>query len=150
MKQMTKNNTTIQNSKSIQQKKNQPPSLLSWILALIPAAIIGRQLYFKIAATEDAIALFTALDMEPSGRILIALVELVCVILLLIPRLSIYGAILCLGTMIGAFIAHATVIGFDGKLLILFVLGVVAAIFSSLVIYLRRQQSPFISSMFDV
>ena len=147
---MTKSKTTIQNSKRTPEQNSQPPTMLSWILALVPAAIIGRQLYFKIAATEDAITLFTALDMEPSGWILIALVELVCVILLLIPRLSIYGAILCLGTMIGAFIAHATVIGFDGKLLILFVLGVVAAIFSSLVIYLRRQQSPFISSMFDV
>ena len=147
---MTKSKATIQNSKRTPEQNSQPPTMLSWILALVPAAIIGRQLYFKIAATEDAIALFTALDMEPGGRILIALVELVCVILLLIPRLSIYGAILCLGTMIGAFIAHATVIGFDGKLLILFVMGVVAAIFSSLVIYLRRQQSPFISSMFDV
>ena len=147
---MTKSNTRIQNSKRTPEQNSQSPTMLSWILALVPAAIIGRQLYFKIAGTEDAIALFTALDMEPGGRILIALVELVCVILLLIPRLSIYGAILCLGTMIGAFIAHATVIGFDGKLLILFVMGVVAAIFSSLVIYLRRQQSPFISSMFDV
>ena len=52
--------------------------------------------------------------------------------------------------MIGAVIAHATVLGFDGKLLVLFVMGVVAGIFSCLVIYLRRQQSPFISSMFDV
>ena len=86
--------------------------MIYWILVIVPVTIMGQAAYLKWTEEPAVIANFKKLGMEPEGRGLITIIELICVVLLLFPRLSIYGAILCLGIMVGAIIAHATVIGF--------------------------------------
>lgn len=123
-------------------------NLLNWVLRLIPAVIVGRAALMKFTGDPGASTLFTNLDMEPGGRILIGVIELLSVVLLLSPRISGWGALLSLGVMVGAVIAHASVIGFNGPLGTLFVMALVAGGCSIVLLYRLRHQVPFINSMF--
>ncbi len=119
------------------------------ILRIVPAVIIGRAALMKFTGDPDAAGIFKALDMEPGGRILIGLIELVAVVLLLTSRISAWGGLLGLGVMCGAVIAHTTVIGFDDKLGILFGMALVSTIACSLLLFRLRHQVPFVHAMFD-
>ena len=103
----------------------------------------------KLTGAAGAVKLFTNLEMEPGGRILIGVIEVISVALLLSPRLSGWGALLCLGVMAGAVLAHVTVIGFDGPLAMLFTMALVSGAASTALLYRLRHQVPFIKSMFD-
>lgn len=124
-------------------------NLLNWILRLIPAIIVGRAALMKLTGDAGAVTLFTNLDMEPGGRILIGVIEVISVALLLSPRLSGWGALLCLGVMTGAVLAHVTVIGFDGPLAQLFAMALISTTALITLLYRLRHQVPFIKSMFD-
>ena len=54
---------------------------LSWILQIIVAVILLQTLFFKFTAAEESVYIFTAVGMEPWGRIGIGILELVSVIL---------------------------------------------------------------------
>ncbi len=123
--------------------------ILDWGLRLLPALIIGRAALMKLAGDTNAVGIFTSLGMEPNGRILIGVIELVAVVLLLCPRVSAWGAFLGLGVMAGAVIAHTTVIGFDEKLGMLFAMAIASTVACTVLLYRLRQQVPFIRSMFD-
>ena len=124
-------------------------NILNWVLRLIPAVIVGRAALMKLTGAAEASTLFSSLDMEPGGRILIGMIELLCVALLLSPRISGWGALLALGVMVGAVIAHASVIGFDGPLGTLFAMALVAGSASIVLLYRLRHHVPFVESMFD-
>ena len=123
-------------------------ALLNWILRLVPAAIIGHAAVMKLTGDPGAIAVFTAVGMEPSGRILIGLLELSGALLLLIPRISAWGALLSLGIMTGAIIAHVTELGFDGTFGTMFMMASVAIACLLILLYRLREQIAFIASMF--
>jgi hypothetical protein len=59
--------------------------ILSWILRIVAAAILAQTLFFKFTAHPDSVAIFTAIGMEPEGRILIGVLELIAAVLLLVP-----------------------------------------------------------------
>lgn len=122
---------------------------IDWILRLIPAFIIGRAALMKFLGGAQVSKVFELLDMEPNGRILIAIIEAICVILLLSSRLSAWGAILCIGVMAGAVIAHASVLGFEGTAGKLFMMAVVSTISSTVLLYRLRHEVPFIRDMFN-
>ena len=82
-----------------------------WILKGIAALIMLQTLYFKFTANEMSVMLFTELGMEPYGRIGIGVLELIASILILIPKSSIYGAVLAMGLMAGAIFFHLTKLG---------------------------------------
>lgn len=103
----------------------------------------------KFTGDAGAVTLFTNLDMEPGGRILIGVIEVISVALLLSPRLSGWGALLCLGVMTGAVIAHVTVVGFGGPLGTLFAMAIISGLALVTLLYRLRHQVPFIKSMFD-
>ena len=103
----------------------------------------------KFTGAAGAVALFSDLHTEPGGRILIGVIEVISVALLLSPRLSAWGALLCLGVMTGAVLAHTTVVGFSGPLGMLFVMAIISAVASIALLYRLRHQVPFIKSMFD-
>jgi hypothetical protein len=72
----------------------------------------------------------------------IGVVELIAAILILIPRTTVYGAILGLGLMFGALKYHLTTLGIEvggdgGKV---FYLAVVTAIFCVLLIIIHRKE----------
>ncbi len=116
-------------------------NLAIWILRLVPAIILLQTLYFKFTAHPESVKLFTALGMEPYGRIGTGILELIAAILILIPRFTGYGAILGLALMTGALFFHLTKLGvyFDGDAL-LFTYAVVTFICCAILILAYRNQ----------
>lgn len=123
--------------------------LVNWVLRIVPAIIVGRAAWMKFASVAGPVKMFETLHMEPGGRLLIGLIEALCVVLLLSPRLSGWGAILCLGVMSGAVIAHTTVLGFSGAAGMLFMMALISGAASIALIYRLRHQVPFIRNMFE-
>ena len=98
----------------------------------------------KFTGTEHALEMFSNLGMGPSGRILIGLIEVLAALLILLPQSAVYGAFLGLGVMIGATIAHLTMLGFEG-------LAHSALVTTGCVmlLYLRRHDASFLRNLWD-
>ncbi|HSC72052.1 MAG TPA: DoxX family protein [Candidatus Methylomirabilis sp.] len=125
--------------------------VFSWILQIVVAIILFQTLFFKFTAAEESVYIFTTLGMEPWGRIGSGGVELAASLLLLIPRTITVGAIIALGTISGALIAHLTKLGIevkgDGGLLFILALAVFAG--SAVILFIRRGEMPVIGSRFQ-
>lgn len=95
--------------------------ILIWILRIAASVILLQTLYFKFSGAEESIYIFTALGVEPYGRIGSAIAELIVVILILIPKTTWIGALSGIGVMTGAILSHVFVLGLvvkdDGGLL---------------------------------
>jgi uncharacterized membrane protein YphA (DoxX/SURF4 family) len=117
-------------------------TITSWILQLIAAAILFQTLFFKFTGAEESRYIFAMLGLEPWGRIGSGVVELIAVILLLVPRTTMLGALLSLGVISGAIVSHLTKLGIvvrnDGGLL--FALAIVVFACSVLVLVIRRRE----------
>lgn len=104
---------------------------------------MGQTLFFKFSGAPEPIYIFTTLGAEPYGRWLAGVSELVAVVLLLWPTMAGVGALLGVGVMSGALLAHLTtklgieLLG-DGGLL--FSLGVVVWIACAVIVFIRRNQ----------
>src|SRR5215217_3745219 len=85
--------------------------LTSWALRLIVAVILLQTLFFKFSGAKESVYIFSTLGAEPWGRFGSGVVELIASILLLLPRTAVVGAILSLGTICGALMAHLTMLG---------------------------------------
>lgn len=107
------------------------------------AVILLQTLWFKFRAAPESVAIFSALHVEPWGRIAAGIIELIASLLLLFPRTVFYGAAVALGTMLGAIVTHIFVIGVavrgDGGLL--FGLAVGVALLSLICIYIHRGEA---------
>ena len=90
-------------------------SLFFWLLRLTAAVILAQTLYFKFMASEESVYIFSALGIEPYGRIGTGIAELIAVILILIPRTTLFGAIMGCGILVGAIFAHLFVLGIEVK-----------------------------------
>jgi len=122
--------------------------VISWILRVVAAVILGQTLFFKFSGSEESVALFTQLEMEPYGRILIGVLELIAVILLLIPTSKAYGAVLSTGLMTGALIGHVTKLGFAGEMLSLSILAGIVFASSIALLILHRNEVPILKDLF--
>lgn len=113
---------------------------LSLVLRLTVAIILLQTLYFKFTAHPDSVHIFSALGMEPYGRIGLGIVELITAILIFMPRTMLIGMLLSLGIIIGAVFSHLLVLGInvknDGGGL--FVLALVVLISSSSFLFLHK------------
>ncbi|NKB98717.1 MAG: hypothetical protein GKR90_09535 [Pseudomonadales bacterium] len=142
---------------------------LPWVLVIYIAFVFIQSLFFKFSGSEETIIIFNTISdwmagtsllsavSEPFrsyGGNLVGLTELVASILLFIPRLRIWGAIIALGTISGAIFFHLfTPLGVvrtidamgntDGGVLFYMACGVWIA--SALTIYLNRDQLPGVS-----
>jgi LPXTG-motif cell wall-anchored protein len=127
------------------------PGVASWVAQLGVAAILAQTLYFKFTYAPETQVIFA----DRGGRLAataVGLAELLCVVLLLIPRAAAVGAALSLLVIGGALFTHLTSLGIavtdpatgesDGGLL--FGLAVAVAIGSLVVLFLRRRQLPFL------
>lgn len=116
--------------------------ITSWVLQIIAAAILAQTLYFKFSGAEEPRFIFSTLGVEPWGRWLAGISELVAVVLLLTPRTVVFGAGLSVGIMVGAIGAHLGPLGIsvkgDGGLL--FGLAVAVLVASIVVLVIRREQ----------
>ncbi|MGJ8637067.1 MAG: DoxX family protein [Phycisphaerales bacterium] len=138
-----------------------PLLITSWILQLVLAFILGQSLFFKFTAQPETVALFEVLGAEPFGRIATAIAELVCVILLLVPKTSVIGAIASVGVISGAIMAHLTKLGISIDPIALakpniaplegpglFIMAVIVFVGGLVIIAIRRTQIPILGSKF--
>jgi len=89
--------------------------ILKSIVKLIVVVILVQTLYFKFTGAPESLYIFSKLGIEPYGRIGSGIVELIASVLLLIPRTTLLGALLGLGTMLGAILSHIFVLGIEVK-----------------------------------
>lgn len=90
-------------------------SIFIWIIKLIAVVILLQTLYFKFSAAEESVYIFSTLGIEPYGRIGSGIVELIACVLIVIPRTTLLGALLGLGTMAGALASHLLILGVEVK-----------------------------------
>lgn len=90
-------------------------NLISWLLRLTVAIILLQTLYFKFTAHPDSVYIFSALGVEPWGRISLGIIELITALLILFPKTKIIGMLNSLGIIIGAIVSHFLVIGVNVK-----------------------------------
>ena len=86
-----------------------------WVIKLIAVIILLQTLYFKFTAAEESVYIFSTLGAEPYGRIGSGIIELIASILILIPRTTLLGALIGLGTMFGAITSHLFILGIEVK-----------------------------------
>jgi len=128
-------------------------NFFSWVVQFIAAAILLETLMYKFGFFPEleihSIFIFYKIgqeigipDIEPHGRFTTGVIELITSILLLIPKTKVirFGAVLGIMTMIGAILAHLTVLGVevenDGSQL--FMMAWVVLVCCSLTLWLRR------------
>jgi hypothetical protein len=126
-------------------------TILSWVLRGIAAVILLQTLFFKFSGAKESVYIFTAVGMEPWGRIGSGVVELIASILLLVPRTVVYGAVISLAVITGAIFFHLTKLGIalpavddKGEL---FTLAVVVFVCSAGVLILHRNELPVFTSV---
>lgn len=121
-------------------------TIISWTLQIIVAGILAQTLFFKFSGAEESKFIFSTLGVEPWGRYATGFSELVVVVLLLIPRTAIFGALGALGVISGAIVSHLFKLGIvvqnDGGLLFGLALVVFAA--SAGIVVVRRAQIPIL------
>lgn len=99
-----------------------------WVLRVLLAAAFLAAGGAKLAGAPAIVELFQKVGVGHWFRIVTGLLEVGGGILLVIPRLTFYGAVLLLLVMVGAVTAHLTVLGGDpAPPLILLVLNAVTA-----------------------
>jgi UPF0716 family protein affecting phage T7 exclusion len=126
-------------------------TILSWVLRGIAAVILLQTLFFKFSGAKESVYIFTAVGMEPWGRIGSGVVELIASILLMVPRTVVYGAVISLAVISGAIFFHLTKLGValpavddKGEL---FTLAVVVFVCSAGVLILHRNELPVFTSV---
>ena len=85
----------------------------SWVLRLVAALIMLQTLYFKFTGAPESVYIFSTLGMEPWGRIGTGMMELIASVLLLVPRTTVWGALLGAGVISGALFFHLTTLGIE-------------------------------------
>ncbi len=115
--------------------------IIYWVIRIVPAVILLQTLFFKFTGSAEAVYIFTTLGVEPYGRILLGVVELITATLILIPSTSFKGAILGIGLMIGAIFSHVFVLGINvqndgGKL---FALALITLIFCIIIVSTHKK-----------
>ena len=118
--------------------------ILTWIVKLIAVVILVQTLFFKFTGAEESVYIFSTLGIEPYGRIGSGIVELIASVLILIPRTTLLGALMALGTMIGAIFSHLFVLGIvvknDGGEL--FILAIITLLCCSILVFQNRNKIP--------
>jgi uncharacterized membrane protein YphA (DoxX/SURF4 family) len=117
-------------------------TIIIWVLRLLAAVIMLQTLFFKFTAAEESVYIFSQLGMEPYGRIGTGVMELIAAVLILVPRTTVFGALLAIGLMAGALFFHLTKLGIavkgDGGQLFLY--AVIVLLSSIILLLVYRQQ----------
>lgn len=85
---------------------------ISLFIRMVAALIMLQTLFFKFAASEESVYIFTKIGLEPWGRWGSGALELAASILLLIPVTAWLGSLLGIALMSGALFFHFTTLGF--------------------------------------
>ncbi|NBP69706.1 MAG: DoxX family protein [Cytophagia bacterium] len=114
--------------------------ILFSVARYVSAIILAQTLFFKFTGAAESVYIFTAVGMEPWGRIGVGIAELAAAILLIYKRFSWVGAGLSIGMMSGAIMMHLLIIGIEvmddgGEL---FFLALTVLLLCSYVFYQQR------------
>lgn len=123
---------------------NMNTKTLSLIAQIIVAIIMGQTLFFKFTDHPETVELFKLLDQGAVAYKSIGAVELVACILILVPRTILYGALLSIGLMSGAIMAHITTIGFGAPYGSLGAMAIAAWLCALFVLFIHRKSIPLI------
>ena len=117
-------------------------NIISWVLRLTVAVVLLQTLYFKFTAHPDSVHIFSALGVEPWGRIGLGIIELITAILILLPKTQIIGMTISLGIILGAVFSHLLVLGInvsnDGGGL--FTLAIIVLISSTIFLIMNKTE----------
>jgi len=118
-------------------------------LRIVVAIVLVQTLRYKFTGHPDSIYIFTQVGMEPWGRILIGVIELIAAVLILIPRTIWLGAGLTAGVLSGAIFLHLTKIGIEvqGDSGTLFYMAIGTFIMSLIILWHERKQIPLVNNM---
>jgi uncharacterized membrane protein YphA (DoxX/SURF4 family) len=118
--------------------------ILTWIIKLTAVVILLQTLYFKFTGASESVYIFSTLGIEPFGRIGSGIVELIASVLILIPRTTLLGSLMALGTMLGAIFSHVFVLGIvvqnDGGTL--FILAITTLLCCLFLIFQNKERIP--------
>ena len=133
---------------------NSPPNYVRyvpWAAQILVALILAQTLFFKFTYAPETQVIFGTRGGRPAATG-VGMVELLCVVLLLIPRTAASGALLSLLVISGAIFTHLTSLGVqiidpvtrkgDGGLL--FFLACVVALGSLLILAFRWRELPLL------
>ena len=91
-------------------KKCKICKIIGWVFAGLTAFLLVPTAFSKVMLIEESVANFKFMNLSPYLQ-LVGFMELVSLLLLLIPRTSIVGAILLGSIMSGAVVAHLSLMG---------------------------------------
>ena len=113
-----------------------------WACRIIASAIMLQTLYFKFSGAAESIYIFSKIGIEPWGRIGTGIAELIAGILIIIPRTSVFGAVMAIGIMAGAIATHLFILGIEvmGDSGQLFIYALVVLLSSIYLFWVQRQQ----------
>jgi uncharacterized membrane protein YphA (DoxX/SURF4 family) len=131
------------------------PRVVPWATQIAVAAVLAQTLFFKFTYAPETQVIFDNRGGRPAATA-VGIVELVCAILLLVPRTAAIGAALSLLVISGAIFTHLTSLGIqvvdpatgegDGGLL--FGLALLVALGSAVVLAFRWHQLPYLNRLF--
>jgi hypothetical protein len=126
--------------------------VIPWVAQIAVACILAQTLFFKFTYAPETRVIFADRGGRPAATA-VGVVELLCVLLLLVPRTAAVGAALSLLVIGGAIFTHLTSLGIqvvdpatgegDGGLL--FGLALAVALGSLVVLAFRWRQLPFVT-----
>jgi len=105
--------------------RSRTATIALWIVQVATAAMFLLAGSSKLAGVPAMVGLFDAIGVGQWFRYLTGSIEVVSAILLLVPSLAFFGALLLVPTMVGAVVTHLFIV--DGNPTPAFVLGVAAA-----------------------
>jgi putative oxidoreductase len=86
-------------------------TVLSWLLRGLVALAFLAAGGSKLIAAPAMVAMFAAIGVGQWFRLLTGTLEVAGAIGLLLPRVTIYAALLLMAVMVGAIVAHLTILG---------------------------------------
>jgi len=135
-----------------------------WIPVIIIIVILGPSLPFKFSGHPQPTHIFNVVGeflglefFKSYGAIIIGIAELAAIVLLLMPKTRILGALITVGTMAGAIIFHLfSPLGIDVHFVVngeaqvdgsLFYLAILAFLCGIYIAYGRRTEIPIVGGM---
>ena len=80
--------------------------ITGWVLTVILALLFGMSAFMKLFQNEDAITQAAAIGIGASTYQLIGIIEVISLILFIVPRTGVLGALLLIAYMGGAIVTH--------------------------------------------
>jgi putative oxidoreductase len=112
--------------------RSRPVTIVLWILQIVVAGTFLLAGGSKLAGASPMVAMYDTIGVGQWFRYVTGLIEVGSAILLLVPSLALVGAILLICTMVGAIIAHFTVLHSPPTM------PVVLLVLSAIIVWLRR------------